>query len=264
MLSYQHIYHAGNLADVHKHAVLSLVLELLIAKDKPLSYLETHSGRGLYDLRSVEAQKTGEYKTGVEHVLSQEIPSVLQRFVNAVLALRKEYGAHVYPGSPALAHEILRREDQLHLMELHPQEVQYLRGSLQAENVHIHHRDGYEGVLAITPPTPRRGLVFIDPSYEVKKEYAFLIDFIQELHGRWPQANIVLWYPVLKEALHVSMRDVLCNLGIPKTFYNEFHFANTGLLGSGMLILNAPYRCEEVLEPLVEALQAVSLNDSAG
>lgn len=154
MLSYQHIYHAGCLADVHKHSILSVLLSHFIEKDNAITYMETHSGRGLYDLNSPEAQKTGEAKQGIEVVLRTNIFPDSHPYMKAITYIRKRYGQEIYPGSPALAKYLLRPKDQIQLMELHPQEIVYLRENVAGPNVHIHHRDGYQGALALSPPHP--------------------------------------------------------------------------------------------------------------
>src|SRR5690606_5502399 len=168
MLSYQHIYHAGCLADVQKHMVLSIILAHLVKKDKPLSYIETHAGRGLYDLKSPEALKTKEASHGIEK-LWPEVPKNTP-YAKILEETHAHFGPSFYPGSPFIACSLLRVCDQLTFMELHPQEYDALKRTFKGRNIQIHQRDGYEGTLALSPPHPRRGLVFIDPSYEVKTE----------------------------------------------------------------------------------------------
>lgn len=117
----------------------------------------------------------------------------------------RRFGAGFYPGSPLIAAQLLRSTDVIHLMEMHPAEHKALKRAMRGHNVHIHQRDGYEGVLAISPPTPRRGLVLIDPSYEIKTEYLRVADFVIGLHEKWPQATVMVWYPILKAGLHEAM-----------------------------------------------------------
>lgn len=252
MLSYQHIYHAGCLADVHKHSALCVLLSHFMEKDNAMTYMETHSGRGLYDLNAPEARKTGESKEGIEAVLEAKVFPESHPYMRAIAYIRKRYGKEIYPGSPALAKYLLRPKDQLQLMELHPQEVVHLRKSMAGANVRIHFKDGYEGALAISPPTPRRGLIFIDPSYEIKKEYQSMVGFIEKLHRKWPEATMVLWYPMLKANLHEEMRDRLLELGLKNILLNEIQFSEPGkakgLYGSGLLVINCPFEAEAGVE----------------
>lgn len=244
MLSYQHIYHAGNRADVHKHRLLCALLAALTAKPRPVSYLETHAGSGLYDLGAPEALKTGEAAEGVDAVLQAGTIPPDDPWLLALRAVRAAHGERSYPGSPALARQLLRPGDVMHLFELHPQAVPELRRHLKGPGVHIHHRDGYEGALAIAPPTPRRGLVLVDPSYEVKTEYEAAAGFVLALRRKWPQACIALWYPLLPARLHEAMLARLA--GADPTLQDHRRTwaepaAERGLHGSGMVVLNPPW-----------------------
>jgi len=243
MLSYQHAYHAGNAADVHKHLHLAMVLRRLTEKPRPLTYMETHAGRGLYDLASTEARKTAEADAGITAMLGEgRVPAGPYRDVLA--AVRARCGETAYPGSPLIAAEVLRRSDQLHLMELHPREHAALKQALTAPNIHIHKRDGYEGVLALAPPTPRRGMVLVDPSYEVKSEYEQVAEFTVRLHARWPQAVVMLWYPILPAGLHEGLRRRLEAAGLPALLIHEVDMPphwEKGMRGSGVAVINLPY-----------------------
>lgn len=245
MLSYQHIYHAGNLADVHKHASLCTLLQHLTRKEKPLSYLETHAGRGIYDLSSEEALKTKEAEQGfLKMVKNQKISGHI--YFELERRIGKEIGNNIYAGSAFIAEALLRPTDSIHLMELHPREYQALYQFMRYPNTHLHHRDGYEGGLALCPPQPRRGILVIDPSFEVKTEYDKAANFILKLHKKWPEGVLFLWYPVLKEAYHQSMVEKLLKAGLPKLYQSEIRFpkAKTRLLGSGIIIINPPYQSE--------------------
>ena len=239
MLSYQHAYHAGGPADLHKHIALAELLALLTRKARPLTYMETHAGRGLYDLASVETAKTGEADEGIAKSDLPDCP-----FTVAVKSVRQIHGETAYPGSPAIAAALLRPDDQMHLMELHPAEFNALSANLEGEAA-IHHRDGYEGVLAISPPKPRKGLVLIDPSYEVKTEYLQVAEFTRKLMAKWPEATVLIWYPILKAARH---KEMLAALRLPH-LVDEVSFSlkdNKGMIGSGLALVNAPYGSEEI------------------
>ncbi|MCB1784332.1 MAG: 23S rRNA (adenine(2030)-N(6))-methyltransferase RlmJ [Alphaproteobacteria bacterium] len=258
MLSYQHIYHAGCLADVHKHASLCILLETLTAKDKPLTYLETHAGRGLYDLNSLEAQKTGEAAAGILRIKSENRLPAEHPYTKALAQCEKQQGPNIYPGSAALAAALLRQMDKMHLMELHPQEILALQHNMKNTNAQMYQRDGYEGLLALSPPTPRRGLVFIDPSYEIKTEYQDIPRHIEKLVRKWNVAVIAIWYPLLPANNHKPMLERLQALNLPKSFTHEVTFppANEGhgMIGSGMFYANIPFGVEENLKTLENIL----------
>lgn len=256
MLSYQHGYHAGNLADVHKHAALAVLLAALAAKDKPLSYLESHAGRGFYDLAAPQARKTGEAAEGAVAALAADVLPADHPWVAAVHAVRAERGPTAYPGSPAIARALLRPGDRMHLMELHPQEHAALRDGFQGAGVHVHRRDGHEGLPALVPPVPRRGLALIDPSYEVKTEYAAAARLAIEAHRKWPQGVILLWYPVLEAGLHRAMLAALTAAALPNVWNEEVAFAGSALRmrGSGLFCVNLPYAAEARLAATSAAL----------
>lgn len=236
MLSYQHGYHAGGPADLHKHRALAGMLSLLTRKARPLTYMETHAGRGIYDLTGAMATKTGEWRAGIGQAARDDHP-----YWTALDRVRAHFGADSYPGSPLIAQALLRDTDRCILMELHPAEHAALVETVDAE---IHRRDGFEGALALSPPTPRRGLVLIDPSYEVKTEYAATARFVRALLATWPEAVVMVWYPILPDRRHAAMVDDLGG----RTHETRFaQHKGRGMEGSGLVILNAPHGTEKVL-----------------
>lgn len=241
MLSYQHAYHAGCRADVHKHAALARLLQVMTAKPRPITYMETHAGRGLYDLSGPEAIKTGEAADGIGRI---DTGKARGPYFDAVAAVRRKHGGAAYPGSPLVAGYMLRETDAVHLMERHPQEAKALKSAMKGSGAHVHFRDGLEGVLAISPPPARRGVVLIDPSYEVKSEYDDIARFVPALHRKWPEAVILLWYPILAEDRHSAMTRAI-TAALPEAETDEIRFpkdASVGrMLGSGLLIVNKPY-----------------------
>lgn len=243
MLSYQHIYHAGNLADVQKHALLAWMLDYMTRKDKPLSYLETHAGRALYDLASAEAQKTGEAAQGIDIARDWFAPD--HPYARALDHVRAAHGATSYPGSPQIAAELLRPIDKLHLAELHPQEAAALRDAMRGSGAKVHVQDGFEMAQSLAPPEPRRGLVLIDPSYEIKTDYTRIPGIIAKLHRKWNVGVIALWYPLLSDGSHKSMLATLEGQGLPDALRHEVRFppAREGhrMVGSGMFVVNAPF-----------------------
>lgn len=245
MLSYQHIYHAGCLADVHKHLALSAILQQMVQKDKPLYYMETHAGRGIYNLNSPESLKTGEAKQGILSLMNK-LPKG-----HPYTEIVKKSPKDVYYGSPGFAQQILRKDDRIFLCELHPQEFAALKDNFaNLRNVFVYNEDGYQKVLAMSPPAVRRGVVLIDPSYEVKDEYLQAAEFVKKLHKKWGETVIILWYPILKSGLHQEMCEVLRNAGLPKFWQQEVGFTpnENNTIGSGLMVCNLPYGSEKDLD----------------
>lgn len=242
MLSYQHLYHAGNMADVHKHAIVAWALDYLTQKDKPLSYVETHAGRGLYDLATEEALKTGEAAGGVAVAEAWFAPDHPYR--RRLAEVRAAHGQNAYPGSPMVAALSLRDGDVMHLAELHPQEHRALVENLGPWGAHVQLRDGFDMALAVCPPTPRRGLMLIDPSYEVKAEYDCIPKIIAQISRKWNVGVIALWYPLLTGGAHGPMLADLA-AAFPGGLRSEVRFPplrdGHRMLGSGMFVVNPPY-----------------------
>ncbi len=242
MLSYQHMYHAGNLADVHKHAMLALTLDYMVQKDKPLSYIESHAGRGLYRLDSDEARKTGEAEQGVGRLaarFAQDHP-----YSRRMSEVRARYGDAAYPGSPLIAALSLREIDTMHLAELHPRENAALREVMLPWGAHVRAEDGLQMALALAPPTPRRGLLLVDPSYEVKDEYETVPKRLLAIHRKWNVGTLMLWYPILGSGAHRAMLGTLTS-ALPDAMAHEVMFpaAKEGhrMIGSGLFAVNPPY-----------------------
>lgn len=244
MLSYQHIYHAGNLADVHKHALLAWMLDYLTLKDKPLSYIETHAGRGLYRLDDTAALRTGEAAAGIGRLEAAFAPD--HPYARVLGAVRAEHGAQAYPGSPLIAALSLRPGDTLHLAELHPQEHAALAGAM-AGCATPYRRDGFELARAICPPTPRRGLMLIDPSYEVKADYDVIPGHIAAISRRWNVGIIALWYPILSGGSHAAMVQAILAAS-PGALRHEVRFPPVReghrMIGSGLVVINPPFGLE--------------------
>lgn len=242
MLSYQHGYHAGNLADVHKHALLAEMLDYLTRKPKPLFYLETHAGRGLYDLQGPEARKTGEALQGIGRAAGWFAPD--HPYSRILESVRAQYGPSAYPGSPLVAAHGLRDTDTIHLAERHPAEFAALEQVMRPYRVQVYHRDGYELAQALTPPEPRRGLMLVDPSYEIASDYADMPRFIGQIARKWNVGVIALWYPLLTDARHMPMLEALENAH-PQALRHELRFAPVReghrMNGSGMFVINPPF-----------------------
>lgn len=257
MLSYQHIYHAGNMADVQKHLWLLTVLEYLSRKDKPYVWIDTHAGRGAYDLRASEAEKLGEYKSGIAAVLDRikgaEHP-ILQLYVQKIAALNGgDSVVQIYPGSSVLAAQMLRENDRLFSFDLHPKEFEFLRDNLKPyKAADARKEDGYVGLKSLVPPQIRRGGVLIDPSYEIKDEYGQVASAVRDAVKKWPQGVYMIWYPILAAARYEGLCDALTEIARSANvdFTRDewiFEGATKGMLGSGMFIVNTPYSCAETM-----------------
>jgi 23S rRNA (adenine2030-N6)-methyltransferase len=259
MLSYQHLYHAGNLADVQKHAALAWVLDYLTAKDKPLTYIETHAGRGVYDLGAEEAVKTGEAAAGIA-LAEAQFPKD-HPYRQRLEETRAAYGPMAYPGSPLIAALGLRETDSIHLAELHPKEFDHLKAEAKDWGAHVHQKDGFDLALALTPPTPRRGLMLVDPSYEVKADYEAIPRHLANIHRKWNVGILILWYPVLRGAPHGPMLRAL-EAAFPEGLRHEVRFppAREGhrMEGSGLFIVNPPFGLAEELKTLTTRFARLS------
>ena len=252
MLSYQHSYHAGSMADVHKHAALAWVLDYLIQKPKPLSYIETHAGRGLYDLDSAEARKTAEARAGI--LRAAALLSAAHPYLRLQARVRTDHGASAYAGSPLLAALALRPGDRIDLAELHPGERAALVRAMHGTGATVHARDGFALARALTPPTPRRGVMLIDPSYEIKTEFRTIPGQIAHLHRKWNVGVIMLWYPLLARGAHRPMQAALDALAVPGALHHELSFPPArpghGMTGSGLYVINPPFGLRDALGAL--------------
>jgi 23S rRNA (adenine2030-N6)-methyltransferase len=261
-MNYRHSYHAGNICDVVKHAVLLLLLERLRDKDTSFAVLDTHAGAGLYDLTDSAAQKTGEAAAGIEQLRAAEPIAELARYDAIRLAVNHgDKTGQLYPGSPLLVQQMLRPQDRLIACELHPDDCGKLRRVLaQANNVQIHQRDGYEALRALLPPPEKRGLVFIDPPFEKPNEFTQLITAMQTVARRWPQGQMAIWYPIKERPAIWRFHEQLVALGLPKILLAEFIYQDEvradRLNGCGFILLNPPWQFDLRLSELFPKLHA--------
>lgn len=327
MLSYRHIFHAGNHADILKHVTLSLLLEHLNAKAKPYTVIDTHAGAGRYDLSDERARKTAESDTGILKLLAShaeqyeaeenaEFPqsaavsehgekivfgSLIQPYISLV---QNCLAQGFYPGSPEIERHFMRNGDALILCELHNNEIEVLKDNMKKAcssavsertekakgcSVQIHHRDGFEALHALTPPTVKRGLVLTDPSYEDVSEYGQTADSFSDVNKRWPAAVLALWYPLL------AHRSIECGtmkqkiISSAKGLHPECEILDAQLLvntadsheetslehesgnksaprlyGSGMLVVNMPWKLDEELTAVLPVLARILGTDGKG
>lgn len=256
-MNYRHAFHAGCVSDVFKHAVLVLLIEQLLQKDTAVCYLDTHAGLGRYDLTSEAAEKTGEFRAGIGRLLAGDVPPELARYAALVRAAQPtSSGLQVYPGSPALAQALLRPHDRLVLIELHPDDAAALRHAFRDDpRVHVHHRDGYEALGAFVPPRERRGLVLIDPPFEEREELPALVAALVGAHKRWSTGQYAIWYPIKTRGALDRFHGALVESGLRKLLRVEFvPTPDAALAGSGLVIVNPPWRIEERLSALLDQL----------
>jgi 23S rRNA (adenine2030-N6)-methyltransferase len=265
-MNYRHIYHAGNFADVLKHAVLARLIVYLQQKDKAFRVIDTHAGIGLYDLSSVEAQKTGEWQDGIGRLISAELPTdvapLLAPYLDAVRALNPDGGVSLYPGSPKLTRMLMREQDRLSAMELHPADCETLRDLFAGDyHVRVTELDGWLALGAHLPPKEKRGLVLVDPPFELEGEYERLVDGLAKAHRRFPGGTYCLWYPIKKGAPIAEFHAALKETEIPKMLCAELSVRSdretTGLSGSGLIIVNPPYTLHDELKRLLPVLKSL-------
>ena len=271
MLSYRHAFHAGNHADVFKHLVLTLILRSLRDKDKPFFCLDTHAGAGRYDLQSEMASKNSESETGIIKLRGRRgLPEVCADYLAAVTAANSGGGTRYYPGSPRILRYLLRPADRLALCEIHSGEMAALAAEFTDDKqVKVYELDAYQSLKALLPPPERRGLVHIDPAYELKDERQRLLEAVKEGCRRWPTGIYAIWYPIQDRYTADDFLRRFQKLGIRKVLMAEFSVLDQDetlrLTGSGMIVINPPWKLEEQLRELLPWLwQALSVKKQGG
>ena len=262
MLSYRHHFHAGNHADVLKHVVLTHLLQALHKKEGAFRYLDTHAGPGLYDLSHEWAQKNREFENGVGRVWGRsDAPEGLALWLEAVRAENPDGELRVYPGSPRIARRFLRPQYRMLLTELHPAEGDPLEQLFAHDRqVLIQRRDGWEALRGHLPPPPnlRRGVVLVDPAFDRANELSRLARALKKAHRQWATGVYALWYPLMDSASMTAFNDEVRSTGIKKILQLELEVIAeadaTALRGSGLLVVNPPWRLDEEAAPLLEWL----------
>jgi 23S rRNA (adenine2030-N6)-methyltransferase len=260
-MNYRHAYHAGNFADVAKHAALVLCLDALKRKDAAFFVLDTHAGRGLYDLNSAEAKKSGEAERGVLKLIERGLDQgPLARYFEAIRAHRGRRLAR-YPGSPALIGASLRAQDRAVFAELMPAEARATERLISsAGRIRVELEDGYGALRALLPPPERRGLVLIDPPYESPEEVPRLTEALADAHRRWSSGLYLIWYPIRSGTQRRSVRARFEALRIPKMLLADLAIhpddAGVGLAGSGLIVINPPFGVDEQLRNAYAAIHA--------
>ncbi len=268
MLAYRHAFHAGNHADVLKHVVLTQVLRYMGTKDKAYTYLDTHAGAGGYSLEGRYANKKAEYEHGIASLWSRDdLPPPVADYVSLVRRFNGGAKLRQYPGSPAFAQMLLRPQDRLRLYELHPTDHRILQAYLgRHPNTQVAEADGFAALKAELPPPSRRGVVLIDPSYEIKTDYARVVGALREALTRFADAIVMIWYPQLlilessqlphrlQAAAHTHAPKGWLHVRLTVQRPDERGF---GLVGSGLLIANPPFVLHEQLQSVLPYLVGV-------
>ena len=271
-MNYRHAFHAGNFADVVKHAVLARVVTHLREKESAFRIIDTHAGSGLTSLSGPEASRTGEWRQGVGRLLAAaldpEIRALLAPYLDAIARYDAGGRLRAYPGSPLLARSWLRPQDRLIACELVPAAAAALARSLgkdrRAKVIAI---DGWTALAAYVPPKERRGLVLIDPPFEARGELDRIPEHLARAHRKWPTGIYLLWYPIKDFAQTTGFARRIAALGVPRILRAEVMIAgrnDKSLIGTGILIVNPPWKLETELQTLLPSVAAVLRRDAQG
>jgi len=267
MLSYRHAFHAGNYADVLKHLVLCRSLAYLTQKAAPLCYIDTHAGAGAYDLGSEQARKTGEFHKGIELIWQRDdLPPPVAAYRDLVARFNPTGELNKYPGSPWLAQQLLREQDRLELCELHTTEYPLLQQQFADDRrVHCYHEDGFYKSVALTPPREKRGLVLIDPAYEVKDDYRLVVKHIKLLHKRFATGVYAIWYPIVDQYRLGELETGFANSGIARIDQYEISLAadhrQPGMTGAGLFVINPPWNLRQEMQQALSFLAPLVSTD---
>jgi 23S rRNA (adenine2030-N6)-methyltransferase len=266
MLSYRHSFHAGNFADVLKHIVLVEILEYLNRKEKGFHYIDTHAGAGLYDLQSEHAAKLGEWEQGVGKLKREDWPE-LARYFAVIDYFNAAGSSSAYPGSPLIAQNLMREQDRATLFELHPTDFDLLKENTATDKrILVMQKDGFKGLLSQLPPPSRRGLVLIDPSYEVKTDYETVVSTLKQAHRKFATGIYALWYPVVDRQRIDEMEKQLMLSGIRDIQRYELGLhpdaEALGMTAAGIIVINPPWTLRDKMNQVLPKL-ASALGDSS-
>jgi 23S rRNA (adenine2030-N6)-methyltransferase len=263
-MNYQHAFHAGNFADVHKHVVLTRVLEHLRGKPTAFRVIDTHAGAGRYDLMGTEAARSGEWQDGIERLVDAAhtgriAQALLAPYLDTVMALNRGGELRLYPGSPLIARAQLRPADHLIACETEPRAAALLKTCLRGDpRAKVLALDGWMALNANIPPKERRGLVLVDPPYEEAADFSRLSGALADANRKWPTGIYMLWYPIKLRDAPDALARRLRRLGLAKVLRCEITLAapraDSGLVGSGLIVVNPPYTLAEELRTLLPEL----------
>jgi len=266
-MNYRHAFHAGNHADVLKHIVLTRVIERLKQKEKPFRFLDAHGGIGTYDLAGVEAEKTFEWRDGVGLLfaadgapiaLGEDVETLIAPWRNCVTALNEKGALRHYPGSPGVARSLLRSADLIRLNELHPVDFETLSQRYAGDKrASVTHLDALVFIKSQLPPPERRGLIFVDPPYEKTDEADHALRMVTEGLKRFATGVFALWYPVTGDGLDCKIKNAIAAMPVAALTAEmrvREERRNGGLAGSGVIVVNPPWRLNEDVEQILPAL----------
>lgn len=266
MLSYRHSFHAGNFADVLKHIVLVETFEHFIKKDAPFEYIDTHSGAGLFNLKSAHAKKLEEHSNGIGKLNRDAFPEIASYF-EVIDSFNNGRELLFYPGSPSFAKHYLRSQDRAWLYELHPEDFKTLRKNNERQRkIRVNNEDGLKGVLGLLPPASRRGIVLIDPSYEVKTEYDQVVDCIKKAHKKFTGGTYAVWYPMINRNKINEFERLFVRSGIRNIQRFELGLSaddndERGMTSSGMIVINPPWTLHQKMSTLLPKLAKALAGD---
>jgi len=256
-MNYRHIYHAGSFADVFKHCVLITLVQSFFHKEKAMFYLDTHAGSAFYDLESGLAKKTNEADKGIRKIYSLLSDGLSQGpvdIINTYFSIVREFNTTplvkslIYPGSPEIVRQLIRPQDRMALVELHKEEYGLLKKQFYADKqVAVHCQDAYQALNALLPPLERRGLVLIDPAYEVVNENKLMISALKKVLVKWDTGVYAIWYPIKgnyeNQLFLKKFKTAFSQFEILVTELTIFSLdIPTALNGCGMLIINPPWQ----------------------
>lgn len=254
MLSYRHSFHAGNFADLLKHSIYIHCLEYMTQKPKSLRIIDTHSGAGCYSLDSADAQKNAEFSNGIGKIWqATDLPELLQRYRQTIASFNSSDDCLIYPGSPLIAESFLRPSDQLFVHELHPTDYRQLHELLgQQKNIRVLADEGMQSLVSLVPPPEKRGLVLIDPSYEMKQDYHSVVEQLIKAHKRFSTGSYLLWYPVVSRQRIDDMELRFKKSGIRNIQVYELAISadteESGMTSSGIIAINPPWTLWKLLQ----------------
>ncbi|RDE09651.1 23S rRNA (adenine(2030)-N(6))-methyltransferase RlmJ [Pelagibacterium lacus] len=272
-MNYRHAFHAGNFADVTKHIILTRILAYLMRKDAPFRVIDTHAGVGLYDLSGQEAGRTGEWREGIGRLMDAALPRPVAElaapYLAAVRAQNPDGGLRYYPGSPFIARHMLRGQDRLMALELHPLDAEALRENFAGDiQTRVTQLDGWAALGTHLPPKEKRGLVLVDPPFEEKGEFLRMVQSLEKAHKRWPGGIYAYWYPIKDPKEVRAYMAALRATGIGKILRIELTIRPPStpprLHGTGMIVVNPPFVLEAELKTLLPLLAKLLSDENRG
>ncbi len=272
-MNYRHAFHAGNFADVVKHIILTRILAYLMRKEAAFRVIDTHAGVGLYDLLGDEAGRTGEWREGIARLMAAELPEpvagLVAPYLAAVAAQNPDGQLRHYPGSPFITRHMLRDQDRLMALELHPADAEALRENFAGDiQTRVTQLDGWAAIGTHLPPKEKRGLVLVDPPFEVKGEFERMTQALVKAHARWPGGTYAFWYPIKDPRDVQSYAKALRATSIAKILRLELTIRLPStpprLHGTGMVVVNPPFVLEEEMRTLLPILAGLLADEGRG